>query len=148
MLKTTMKFCQRILFLAVAIVTVIWWFGLDGFLVASRAESVAGDRPYCIEAIELKNALFYLRVERIEDLSWRHMFNSRGLTEMPDQIGGHHAIMKLLDSPWYLNWSYRATAFVAEVADRQYFINKPNDYHAPQLDCTPVAHFVKTLKWY
>ncbi|WP_349963039.1 hypothetical protein [Rhizobium sp. ZPR3] len=148
MLKIAMKYCRRVLFLTVAIVVAIWWIGIDGFLVASRAESAAGDRPYCIETVEPKNASFYLRVERIEDLSWRHMFNSRGLTEMSGQIGEHHAIMKLVDSPWYLNWSYRASAFVAEVANREYLINKPNDYHAPQLDCTPVAHFVKTLKWY
>ncbi|RSB59399.1 hypothetical protein EFD55_32655 [Rhizobium pisi] len=129
----------------IAAILLFFLIGLDGFFVAAQAEASAGDRPYCIGTAEPKNAGVYLPVTKIEDLSFRHMFNSRGLTEEPGHIGVHHAVMQLAGPPGFLNWSYRVFGFVPEVINREYFSHEETKYLAPQLPCTPVKHFVKSL---
>ncbi|TAV45349.1 hypothetical protein ELI30_27225 (plasmid) [Rhizobium leguminosarum] len=141
-----MRVFGRVLVGLIAAIALFFLFGFDGFFVAAQAEASAGGRPYCIGTAEPKNAETYLPVTKIEDLSFRHMFNSRGLTEEPGHVGEHHAVMELGEPLGFLNWSYRALAFVPEVINRRYFFREELAYLEPQLPCAPVKHFVKSLK--
>ncbi|NNH46008.1 hypothetical protein HLI03_30910 [Rhizobium laguerreae] len=141
-----MRVFGRVLVGLIAAILLFFIIGFDGSFVAAQAEASAGERPYCIGTAEPKNAGVYLPVTKIEDLSFRHMFNSRGLTEEPGHVGVHHAVMQLAEPPGFLNWSYRVFGFVPEVINRKYFFQEETAYLGPQLPCTPVKHFVKSLK--
>jgi hypothetical protein len=115
------------------------------FVVAYRAQTIAGDRPYCILVPNANGGMPpYETATRISQLSFINMQANYELTS--GSRGGfyatNHALLIIDRSQEhgkpreYLNWSYRAENFVPE----------PLQLALQPDSCIPQSNFVTTLK--
>lgn len=107
------------------------------YVVRYRAQSTAGDRPYCIVVPSTSNAYRYQVATRTSQLSFFNMRANYTLTT--GSMGGfyatNHAILVLDNPTEYMSWSYRAENFVHDHPVGSFNWN----------DCTPRRNFVETL---
>jgi hypothetical protein len=117
--KTKSRFVS-IAIAAILIVGCAWVLG-SGAIVASRAERLAGDRPYCVQ---VSSSPDYAQARGTRDFSALRMWAAPG---------NNHAVLVLGDVEhaklWH--WSYRAQDF------------EPDAYGPPAIFCTPSRHFAK-----
>lgn len=123
---------------------IVFFFGFcfplalaNAFIVSSRAEAIAGHRPYCIQYASETDA-DYEPAQTAFDLSALKM-QARMNFE-------HHAILVIDDGERrFFNWSYWRENFLDEVVNRQLFKQPSRSYPAPEVVCHPRAHFARTL---
>lgn len=120
---------------------------LNGFIVAWRAERIAGERPYCIQ-VAGPDAAHYTRATSFNELSFFNMqarlfYGGSG----PPRAGNNHAILVLENPSALLNWSYWAEDFRPEVLNHEIFDVPDQKIWRPEINCAPVRHFARTLKF-
>ena len=107
------------------------------YVVRYRAQSAAGDRPYCILVPSASSVFGYQVATRTSQLS---IFNMRAnYTLTTGSMGGfyatNHAILVLDNPTEYKSWSYRAENYVRDHPRGSFNWN----------DCAPRRNFVETL---
>jgi hypothetical protein len=122
-------------FLVTCLAIFAGWFSFVPLCVELRAETLAGERPYCILVPNKKYGGYETAVSKSQlspTVIWANYIFTMG------SRGGYyvtnHAIL-VFDSPQeYLNWSYRALNFVHD------------PLRSALQSCTPKPHFAATLK--
>lgn len=122
-------------FLVTCLAIFAGWFSFVPLCVELRAETLAGERPYCILVPNKKYGGYETAVSKSQlspIVMWANFTFTNGTR------GGYyvtnHAIL-VLDSPQeYLNWSYRALNFVHD------------PLRSALQSCSPKPHFAAALK--
>jgi hypothetical protein len=128
--------------------TIVWVAALFGVgfpaalgnaaIVAWRAETIAGERPYCIEYASQTDAFEYEPARTLFDLSALKM--QARLMEGGSSLFHfqHHAILVVGEGTRsFFNWSYMQENFVDEVLNR--------GRYGPKVACRPERHFATRL---
>jgi hypothetical protein len=119
---------------------------LNGLLVIYRAESIALDRPYCIQVVaDNKNDYDnYREAKSFYDVSPFVMFTMAQPTSGSDDMAfSHHGILVLTNPVGFMNWSYRSESFRSDVLNR----GVAGENYRPKISCAPEKHFgVKLLR--
>jgi hypothetical protein len=110
-------------------ISFLWWSHANIANVVSSAESVAGDKPYCID---VPSGNTYKQAASLSDFSGANM---RGAHE-GGVYGGPHAILALGSDvqPDTYHWSYARKSFIKDVQLSLGIVH-----------CFPRAHFVTTM---
>jgi len=120
----------------------------NSVVVMSRAESIAGDRPYCIQYASQTDAFAYEPVRTLFDLSalkMRQRLGTAGFTGT-QFTWQDHAILVINDDKFtFFNWSYKQETFLDEVRNRLYYGDPARAHLAPEVFCTPQRHYTKHL---
>lgn len=115
-------------------------------LVVSRAEAMAGDRPYCLQYASQSRPYDYEAARTLFDLSALKMqarLLTGGSTAFHFQ---HHALLIIDDGKrQFFNWSYRQLEFMDEVSERKLFREPNHAWRAPSVMCQPSPHFGRRL---
>lgn len=115
-------------------------------LVVSRAEAIAGDRPYCLQYASQLRPYDYEAVRTLFDLSALKMqarLLSGGSTAFHFQ---HHALLIIDDGKrQFFNWSYRQLEFMDEISERKLFKEPNQAWRMPSVTCQPNPHFGRRL---
>jgi hypothetical protein len=117
-------------------------------VVVWRAESVAGDRPYCIEYASPFYVFDYEPAETLFDLTAFKMQARLLYGGMhPAFFGQHHAILVMQsgEDKVFLNWSYAREDFVGEVLNRRWYNEAGKHYLRPKASCKPDTHYARHL---
>jgi len=118
----------------------------NAFIVSSRAEAIAGHRPYCIQYASQTDPYEYEPARTAFDLSALKMqarLMAGGSTLFNFE---HHAVLVIDDGErQFFNWSYWRENFLDEVINRRLFKESGRSYRAPKVVCHPLAHFAQTL---
>jgi hypothetical protein len=118
----------------------------NAFIVSSRAEAIAGHRPYCIQYASQTDPYEYEPARTAFDLSALKMqarLMAGGSTLFNFE---HHAVLVIEDGErQFFNWSYWRENFLDEVVNRELFKEPGRSYLAPKIACHPQAHFARTL---
>jgi hypothetical protein len=118
----------------------------NAFVVSSRAEAIAGHRPYCIQYASQTDPYEYEPARTAFDLSALKMqarLMAGGSTLFNFE---HHAVLVIDDGErQFFNWSYWRENFLDEVINRGLFKEPSRSYLAPKVVCHPRAHFARTL---
>jgi hypothetical protein len=116
----------------------------NSVVVMTRAEAIAGDRPYCIQYASQTDPFAYEPARTLFDLSAFRMgarITSGGSTQFYWQ---NHGILIIDDGTLrFFNWSYRQENFLDEVLGGKYYPSQPN--LAPTVFCTPRKHYARRL---
>jgi hypothetical protein len=116
-------------------------------VVIWRAESIAGERPYCIEFASQTDVFAYEPVKTLFDLTAlkmqaRLVFGQTG-TLFTNQ---HHAILAIQgERTTFLNWSYWQENFLEEVKNRNWYDEPGKRYLNPGVRCRFETHFARRL---
>jgi hypothetical protein len=115
-------------------------------VVVWRAESIARDRPYCIQYASQTDPFAYEPTRTLFDLSALKMqtrLMSGGSTMFYWQ---NHAVLVVEDGERRLfNWSYNAEAFLDEVLNHDFQRKEPNRNFGPEILCRPAPHYAAHL---
>jgi hypothetical protein len=109
----------------------------SAFIVSSRAEAIAGHRPYCIQYAS-QTAFEYEPARTAFDLSALKM-QARLMAGGSELFNWeYHAVLVIDDGEQqFFNWSYRRENFLVKEPSHSDF--------APKVVCHPRAHFARTL---
>jgi hypothetical protein len=130
--------------------TVFWvlvFFGLclpvalaNGIIVMSRAEAIAGNRPYCIQYASQTDAFAYEVARTLFDLSALKMQSRIMAGGSRAYYFQQHGLLVVQDvgKLSFFNWSYFREDFLDQVNDLK------NGYQ-PKVFCTPEQHYAKHL---
>jgi len=120
----------------------------NGFVVMWRAESIAGDLPYCIQYASQTDAFAYEPARTLFDLSalkMRQRLGTAGFTGT-EFTWQDHAILVIDDRKFtFFNWSYRQENFLDEVRNRRHYEDPDRAYLKPEVFCTPQRHYARHL---
>jgi hypothetical protein len=120
----------------------------NGFVVMWRAESIAGDRPYCIQYASQTDAFAYETARTLFDLSalkMRQRLGTAGFTGT-QFTWQDHAILVIDDRKFtFFNWSYNRENFLDEVRNRQHYEDPDRAYLKPQVFCILQRHYARQL---
>ena len=128
------------------VLPIVFFVACNQYVVAYRAESVAGARPYCILIPTYDNRMY-----AVPTSLWQlSPFTMRASYLTPSgSMGGiyvtNHALLVLDNPREYLNWSYWSESFVLERLIDLSYHHKAERAQAFFKPCTPEPNFVASI---
>ncbi len=111
----------------------------NAVVVMSRAETIAGDAPYCIQYASQTDAYAYEPASTLFDLSGLKMQARIMAGGSTDYYSQNHALLVVdRGTREFLNWSYGVENFVNEAVDR-------TRDRGPDIYCIPKPHYASQL---
>jgi hypothetical protein len=117
---------------------------VNSVVVMTRAEAIAGDRPYCIQYASQTDPFAYEPARTLFDLSAFRMGTRIASGGSSKFYWQNHGILIIDDGTLrFFNWSYRQENFLDDALGAKYYPSQPN--LAPQVFCTPRTHYARRL---